>query len=196
MHTHPPVLVHVSRPTHIHTHTITRMLCARLICAYTSIQHTGVHVHTCTHAAHTHTCTCACGLAHPLRLQGGCISSASSSFQISGWVLLHLGLLPPGWEPICHRLPWTPGRAHDVLQAGNSALSIPRALLFLENMWHEIPPWEASLLSQPEVEPPSPASCMPLEGEPSSDHVFAVGSCGQAISLSHSLVWGPVHGSQ
>ena len=86
------MLVHVSRHTHIHTQNHIHMLCAcmhefaHLTCAYTSIQHTGVHVHMCTHVAahthpcastraHTHTCTRACGLAHPLRLQGGCISA-------------------------------------------------------------------------------------------------------------------------
>lgn len=203
--------------TRISTHTKSHMLCAcmrEFVCTphlcinkHPAHRRACPHVHTrcCTHPP---TCQHTCAHPHmhvcrwprsPAQAAGRvyfCYPNASSSSQISGWVLLRLGLFPPGWEPICHCLPWTPGRARDVLQAGNSALSIPRALLFLETVWHEIPPWEASLLSQPEVEPPSLASCMPLEGKPLSDHVSAVGSCGQATSLSHSLVWGPVHGSQ
>ena len=102
MHRSHAMLIHVCVHTHIHTHAVThtycvltcRNLCAHFICVHTSIQHTGVPVHMCTHVpTHTplrwHTC------AHPhmraclwprspSQLQAGCISGAPARAALPG----------------------------------------------------------------------------------------------------------------
>lgn len=78
---HPPTFActgrtlcsHVRVHTHIHTRAVThtycvltcRNLCAHFICGRTSIQHTGVPVHMCTHVpTHTHALAHVCTPTH------------------------------------------------------------------------------------------------------------------------------------
>lgn len=146
--------------------------------------------------AHPHTRTCLWPRL-PSQLQAGCVSGAPARAALPGVGLASTS--PPRlsgspFVPACCGL-GAPSQA--LLPAGSSAPSILSALLFLQNMRLEIPPQEACPLSLAGGEPPSLGSCVPLRDEPSSDLISAMGSCGQATSLSlclwgglpHSLPW-------
>lgn len=205
---------HMYACTHIHTCAVThtycvltgRDSCARFICVRTSIQHTGVPVHMCTHVpthtpmrwhtcAHPHMHTCLWPRS-PSQLQVGCISGAPAWAALPGVGLASTSPPRPLREPVCPCLPWTWASIAGPSPDWQLCPLYPEHSPLPPKHEAQIPPREACPLSPAGGEPPSLGSCVPLRDKTSSALTSAMGSCGQAPSLSLCLGGGLPHSSR
>ena len=99
-------------------------------------------------------------------------------------------------EPVCPCLLWTWGSVTGPSPGWQLCPLYPEHSPLRPKHEAQIPPLEACPLSLAGGEPPSLGSCVPLRDKPSSALTSAMGSCGQAPSLSLCLGGGLPHSSQ